>query len=687
MGLLLWALVSFILILFPFLGPALIPNFEMSGMTQVIMLVVGIISMVGLAMVVTITKLYRKTKANEALVRTGMGGMKVVLDGGCLVIPVIHQVVPVSLQSMRLDVVRNEREALICKDNLRANLSAEFYIKVMAEEEQVINASRSLGDRATNAEAIKELVMEKLINALRDVAAKSDLHELHADRDKFASEVKESVERDLAHNGLTLESVTISQLDQTNMENLDKNNVFNAQGLRRAAAIIQKNLVETNEIERAAQLDIEKKDVETDKSLYTQDLDRQKAKAEQEKDIRLAKAEAERTAREFELAQNEGVAKREIAKNQAVELEQVGKEQKIETANRDKETAIIEAEKKREVADKQREKAVLLAEVEKEKETEIARRAQQIAIAAEEEKRAQAEAKRLQAEKEKETADQEVKTVIEVEKANREKQKAVIDAQATAETAYVAKQRDADAQAYELKTLADGKKAAAEADKEAKVKAAEAEKESQVKQAEGQKAIAMVPVEVAAKQVAIDRDRAMIDVDVATKQVEVNRSQVEVDAKALEQKEKFGKAGIDLQIKLAEIEASREVQIARADAMAKITTGAHMTIYGDPNTLANMQSNFSQAMEAAQNVGGFLSGLPENSLAKSMVTGGFDALLNLINAGASRLQKDQGIDEEKAKTFVMSIIQQMGLKEAQKIFSLKEDGKDTPPETSMNKED
>src|SRR5207247_3866627 len=98
--------------------------------------------------VTVVTRLYRKASANMAFVRTGMGGAKVIKDGGTTVLPVVHQVIPVSLETMRLDVERRGPHALITKDNLRVDLSAEFYIKVQANADDILQAARSLGGRS-----------------------------------------------------------------------------------------------------------------------------------------------------------------------------------------------------------------------------------------------------------------------------------------------------------------------------------------------------------------------------------------------------------------------------------------------------------------------------------------------------------------------------------------------------------
>src|SRR5690606_15002901 len=125
-----------------------------------------------------------------AFVRTGMGGARVVRDGGILVVPVVHQVIPVSLETMRLNVERRAQHALITKDNLRVDLSAEFYIKVQANEEDILQAARSLGGRNVQPQAVSELVQEKLVSALRTVAATKDLVELHSRSEEHTSELQ-----------------------------------------------------------------------------------------------------------------------------------------------------------------------------------------------------------------------------------------------------------------------------------------------------------------------------------------------------------------------------------------------------------------------------------------------------------------------------------------------------------------
>ena len=88
----------------------------------------GAVTLVVAATVSVITRLYRKTKASEAFVRTGMGGRRVIRDGGSVVIPVVHEIAVVSLETIRLKVNRLGAEALLTKDKLRAAIAAEFFV-------------------------------------------------------------------------------------------------------------------------------------------------------------------------------------------------------------------------------------------------------------------------------------------------------------------------------------------------------------------------------------------------------------------------------------------------------------------------------------------------------------------------------------------------------------------------------
>jgi uncharacterized membrane protein YqiK len=203
----------------------------------------------GLALisVLVFTLLYVKTPPHLAFVRTGLGGRKVVIDGGSIVLPIVQDIQWISLETYKLEVFKSGREAFITKDKLRVDIGAEFYVKVEPTEESIEMASRSLGERSFSGEGIKALVEEKLVSALRAVAATMDMIEIHENRRTFEEKVMENLKDALRQNGLTLENVSVYYLDQTDKNYFDPNNIFDAEGLRQITAQTSMRLRERNE--------------------------------------------------------------------------------------------------------------------------------------------------------------------------------------------------------------------------------------------------------------------------------------------------------------------------------------------------------------------------------------------------------------------------------------------------------
>ena len=141
------------------IGPAFLGD-QVDGLSKTIIMVFGVVMFLAGSSLITFTRLYHKAEANEAYVRTGVGGRKVLMDGGALVIPALHSKTPVNLETMRLEVKRDGQDALITGDNLRADVHAEFYIKVERDEESIIAAATSLGTKSMSPVAITELVGE-----------------------------------------------------------------------------------------------------------------------------------------------------------------------------------------------------------------------------------------------------------------------------------------------------------------------------------------------------------------------------------------------------------------------------------------------------------------------------------------------------------------------------------------------
>ena len=112
---------------------------------------IGIVLIFGIGFV--LASLYTRSSRDEAYVRTGLGGQKVVLDGGSVVLPIFHSIARVNLKTLRLEVRRGEGDALITKDRMRVDIGAEFYVRVKPDASSIALAAQTLGDRTNDAEA------------------------------------------------------------------------------------------------------------------------------------------------------------------------------------------------------------------------------------------------------------------------------------------------------------------------------------------------------------------------------------------------------------------------------------------------------------------------------------------------------------------------------------------------------
>ena len=486
---------------------------------------------------------------------------------------------------MRLNVERRGPHALITRDNLRVDLSAEFYIKVQANEDDIRQAARSLGGRNVQSDAVSELVQEKLVSALRTVAATKDLDELHSKRDEFASAVQQIVTHDLASNGLTLESVTISSLDQTDPSALQERNVFDAQGLRKIAEITQRARVERNEIEREAERQVQEKNVATAKKVL--DLQRDQAEFEAEQKARVANVRAgrEREVAEFKITQDEAISRRDIEKMKLIETAEVERTLAVEQAQIAKKVALVTKQREQETA-----------EIQKRQTVEVAERAKEVAVAQKEQERATAQSAMLEAESQREAAKQKVITVTVTTEAQREADKRLIAAKQQINEKKIREETEADVLAYMAVKNADAERQSAELQYEARLKLAEADSLASVRRAEGDQAVKMV------------------DVNVEKERITLERTRVEIERQSLANKSEFNDAALKFELEKLRIDADKEVRVQSAQAMGNMLSKANMQIFADPETMAKMSQQFMRASSLGVAADGLLRSMPEQGI-------------------------------------------------------------------------
>jgi uncharacterized membrane protein YqiK len=316
--------------------------------------------------------LYLRSSKERAFVRTGLGGQKVVMNGGAFVLPIVHAVIPTNMNTLRLEVSRGRDKAIITKDRMRVDVVAEFYVRVQASAEAIAAAAQTLGQRTMQPEALKELVEGKFVDALRTVAAEMTMEEMHERRGDYVKRVRAVVAADLLQNGLELETVSLTQLDQTSMEYFNPSNAFDAEGLTRLTEQIERRKKLRNDIEQDTMIQIRNKNLDTERQALDIDRELEYARLAQERELEVQR-----------VAQRAEVARERAEKEQAAERAQITSREAIDRAR-------IEAERAVEEARIARERQIQALEIERRKALDLAE--QQRAIAVAEQSRAQSEA-------------------------------------------------------------------------------------------------------------------------------------------------------------------------------------------------------------------------------------------------------------------------------------------------------
>lgn len=417
--------------------------------------------LVGLILIgIIFARLYTRASKERSFVRTGMGGQKVIMNGGALVLPVLHEIIPVNMNTLRLAVSRKEHQALITKDRMRVDVLAEFYLRVKPDIDAIANAAQTLGVRTLDPEALKEMIEGKFVDALRSVAAEMEMAELHEQRSQFVQKVQQVVSEDLLKNGLELESVSLTGLDQTHKEFFNQDNVFDAEGLASMTRSIEARRKEVNDVEQETMVQIEKKNLEAERE-----------KLEIEKEKRYAHLEQQREIENRQAAQKSNIAKELAAQERAARQAEIEAEREVDQSriSADQATRLLEIEKEKRLQEQEIERERVLDEqrISKQKSVEIAEQERAIAVAEKSKEQSLADQEANVALAEAVKAEEQVNTAKNVEVAERDKQIEIIEAQ-----------KEAERQATAITVAAEAEKAAAEDKAEALRLQASAEAES-----------------------------------------------------------------------------------------------------------------------------------------------------------------------------------------------------------------
>jgi len=340
-----------------------------------ITLVILVIIAIAIIWIVSVW-VYKRAPANRGFIRTGLGGTKVCLGKGALVLPVFHEVTWISLETIKLIVSRARDQAILTSDKIRVDIIAELYTHVGHTPEDLLTASRSLGEKTFDPDSVRDLLEAKIVSALRSYAATKTLSELHENRDSFAKAIKSQVLESFRTNGLILQEVTIVTLEQTGKEYFKSDNIFDAEGLKIITEITSEAKRKVHDTEKRTSVAIRQKELDTQLELL--EIERQEAFAQagQDKDVSNEQALQVGAKQRYVLDQKLAVEQKEIENEQF--LEQRRTERDISVIEEARKRELSEIEKTRIIEEQRRDREIVL--IAKAKEEELANIQKKLAL-------------------------------------------------------------------------------------------------------------------------------------------------------------------------------------------------------------------------------------------------------------------------------------------------------------------
>ena len=571
---------------------------------QVIIAIGVVVAVIVLLVAFSITRLYRKVRQGEAMIISRTRSIDVTFTGG-IVVPVVHRAEFMDIGVKVVEIEKMGNEGLICRDNIRADIRVSFYVRVNPTADDVKKVAQLVGcDFASNPEKLIELFAAKFAEALKTAGKQMDFVELYEKREAFRSGVIGVIGEDL--NGYVLDDVAIEFLEQTPVEQLDPNNVLDAEGIRKITDVTSREQVMANTFRRDAEKQIKAKDVETQQAVF--EMDRQEKSAEYRalREMATTKAREESVTAQVESEERLKAETARLKTDEQVGIQNENTQREIQVASKARERVLAAEQEK----------------VEKARQLEIVARDIETLAASkdlEKEKANVAELAKARIAVEKTVAEQEesIKTLRVVEGANREKEAAVITAGGAAESVLIktikeaeAKERASQHTAKERLTIAEANRAASEMEASAKIRMADgirAEAAAEgLAEVEVQKANAAAIEQTGLANARVKHADAEAQLKMGQTTAEVSRLAGQADGEATEARLKGEAAGItekalamkelegvgkeydlavrnidaEVQVRRAAIDATKDAQIAQATALGNALSTADINIVG-----------------------------------------------------------------------------------------------------------
>ncbi|MGQ7249692.1 SPFH domain-containing protein [Halomonas sp. V046] len=546
-----------------------------------VVMAVGVVFLVIVCLILLIKAFYRKIDQGQALIVNDLSSTPKVYFTGAMVLPVIHRSETMKISVITLEINRQGNEGLICKDNLRADISVAFYLRVNETAGDVLRVAKSVGvGRASDRDAVNELFNAKFSEALKTVGKKLNFMQLFEERQHFRDMIIQTIGEDL--NGYILEDVAIDYLEQTPKSALDPNNILDSEGIRRITEITATHNVDTNRLERDQELEIKRKNVAAREASLELDRSQADAEARQTREIE--------TIRAREVAETEQVKEQERAKSEAA---------RIKT---DEELAVASENMRRQVemAEKARERAVQIEEVRirqareledvnRQRSVETERIGMEKALEAERKEIAVITSERISVERNVAQEEEHINDVRNRAAAERLKVSCVTAAEAEADEIKIKELRLAEAVFERSKLEADEVLVRAQAESDAAERRAQADE----KQARGRQALAaadgLAEAQVQESRAKALRAEGLVEAEVISVRAKADEEAGLAEVRVLEQRLDVEASGEE---KMGQAKASAREALARAEANGLIEKlKAYDVMSGDAREFEQFRMN------------------------------------------------------------------------------------------------
>lgn len=633
---------------------------------------IAVILIAFLGLIFWVLSMYKKTVQGVVLLRTGYGGVKVFFNAG-IVIPVIHRLEYMDISVKKLEIAREGKDGLICKDNMRADIQVAFFVRVNKSVDDIVNVGQTIGcQRASDIGTLRELFEAKFSEALKTVGKKFDFIELYEARSEFRQEILNIIGTDL--NGYVLDDCAIDYLEQTSLTHLNKDNILDSEGIKKITELTANQNIKANLVRRDEEKTIKKQDVEARETIL--ELEKQLAEKEEQQRREIANIQSRENAEILKVAEEERLKSEtvRIATEETLQIAEENKQRQVVIAAKNKERAeLVETErvqKDRMLEATERERVVALADIEKDKAVEVEKKNIQDVIR-----------ERLVKEK---TVVEEQQNILDVEAlkaAEREKQVQLIVASREAEENLITLTRAAearkqsaekDAQKYVIEAQAKRDAAEKEGDARKIIAEALAKEEATVGLSEAQvmhaKAEAMekqgfVEANIIEKKAAANKQEGLAQAEVIKEKAFAEAAGITEKAEAMKKLNDAGKEHEEFrltlakekEVELAQISIQKDIAQAQASVLAEAFKTANIDIVGGDNSFFD---NVVRQVSAGKGIDKFIQHSENAQLVK-------DALLsntgeeNIIGKVMNMVEKYKISSEDIKNLSVASLIFQL----------------------------